>query len=82
MEQPNQDKIRTLGEKEINKYLGILEAYCIKQVQMKEIFFKKGISGERESFSKPNNIAEALSKYLDCSRKIFRTILEVDQRRT
>ena len=30
-EQPNQEKIRTLGEKEIYKYLGILEAGTIKQ---------------------------------------------------
>ena len=31
MEQPNEDKIRTLGEKETYKYLGILEADTIKQ---------------------------------------------------
>ena len=36
MELPNQDKIRTLGEKETYKYLGILEAHTIKQVEMKE----------------------------------------------
>ena len=36
MEQPNQDKIRTLGEKETYKYLGILETDKIKQVEMKE----------------------------------------------
>ena len=33
MELPNQDKIRTLGEKETYKYLGILEANTIKQVE-------------------------------------------------
>ena len=32
MEWPNQDKIRTLGEKETYKYLGTLEADTIKQV--------------------------------------------------
>ena len=31
MELPNQDKIRTLGEKETYKYLGILEADTIKR---------------------------------------------------
>ena len=31
MELPKKDKIRTLGEKETYKYLGILEAYTIKQ---------------------------------------------------
>ena len=35
MELPNHDKIRTLGEKETHKYLGILEADTIKQVEMK-----------------------------------------------
>ena len=36
MELRNRDKIRTLGEKETYKYLGILEAETIKQVEMKE----------------------------------------------
>ena len=36
MELLNQDKIRTFGEKETYKYLGILEADTIKQVEMKE----------------------------------------------
>ena len=36
MEQPNQDKIRTLRENRTCKYLGILEADTIKQVGMKD----------------------------------------------
>ena len=36
MELPNQDKLRTLGEKETYKYLGILETDTIKQVEIKE----------------------------------------------
>ena len=36
MEQPNQDKIRTIAENETYKYLGILEADTIKQVEMDE----------------------------------------------
>ena len=36
MELPNQDKIRTLAENETYKYLGILEAETINQVEMKE----------------------------------------------
>ena len=36
MELPNHDKIRTLGENETYKYLGILEADTIKQVEMKD----------------------------------------------
>ena len=36
MELPNQDKIRTLAENETYKYLGILEADTIKQLEMKD----------------------------------------------
>ena len=36
MELPNQDKIKTLAENETYKYLVILEADTIKQVEMKE----------------------------------------------
>ena len=35
MELPNQDKIRMFGEKETYKYLGILEADTIRQVERK-----------------------------------------------
>ena len=36
MELPNQDKIRTLGENEAYKFLGILGADNIKQVEIKD----------------------------------------------
>ena len=36
IELPKQEKIRMLGEKEIYKYLGILKADTINQVEMKE----------------------------------------------
>ena len=36
IELTNQEKIRTLGEKETCKYLGILEANTVKQVEMEE----------------------------------------------
>ena len=36
MELPNQDKIKTLAENKTCKYLGILEANIIKQVEIKE----------------------------------------------
>ena len=36
MELPNQDKIWTFEENETYKYLGILEADTIKQVEMKD----------------------------------------------
>ena len=41
MELPNQDKIRTLAENEIYKYLGILKADTIKQAEMKNKIKKK-----------------------------------------
>ena len=41
VELPNQKAIRTIGEKETYKYLGILEADTIKQQEMKEKKFKK-----------------------------------------
>ena len=59
-EQPNQDKIRTLGENVTNKYLGILEADTIKQVGTKKI--RENISGEQDSYSRQNYLAETLSK--------------------
>ena len=40
IELPNQDRIRTLEEKETYKYLGILEGDAIKQVQMKDTIRK------------------------------------------
>ena len=40
MELPNHDRIRTLEGKETYKYLGILEADTIKEVQMKDIIRK------------------------------------------
>ena len=57
MELPNQEKIKAFREKETYKYLGILEADTIKQVDMKEKIY-----GEPESYSIQNYIAETLSK--------------------
>ena len=45
---PNQDKIRTLGEKETYKYLGILEADTIKQVEMKDKIKKEYLRRTRK----------------------------------
>ena len=41
MELPNHDRIRTLEENETEKYLGILEADTIKQVQIKDMIRKE-----------------------------------------
>ena len=44
---PNQEKIITIAEKEMYKYLWILEADTIKQVEIKEEI-KKRVSQENE----------------------------------
>ena len=48
MELPNHDKIRTLEENETYKYLGILEADTIKQVQMKDKIQKQYLRRTRK----------------------------------
>ena len=48
MELPNQDKIRTLVENETYKYLGILEADTIKQVEMKDKIQKEYLRRTRK----------------------------------
>ena len=48
VELPNQVVIRTLREKEIYKYLGILEAETIKQAEMKEIIKKEYLRRTRK----------------------------------
>ena len=60
-ELPNMKRIRTHGEKENYKYLGILEADTIKQAEMKEKF-KNSTSDERGNFWKPGSVAEISSK--------------------
>ena len=48
IELPNQDRIRTLEEKETYKYSGILEADTIKQVQMKDTIQKEYVRRTRK----------------------------------
>ena len=48
MELPNQEQIRTLEENENYKYLGILEADTIKQVQMKDTIRKEYLRRTRK----------------------------------
>ena len=48
MELPNQDKIKTLGEKETHKYLGILEADTVKQVEIKDKIWKEYLRRTRK----------------------------------
>ena len=55
MELPNQEKIRTLGEKEIYKYLGILEATTIKQAEIKEKNWER-VSQENQKATRSKTI--------------------------
>ena len=48
IELPNQDTIRTLGENDAYKYLGILEADTIKQVKMKDKIQKEYLRRPRK----------------------------------
>ena len=48
MKLPNEDKIRTLGEDETNKYLGILEADITKQMEMKNKIQKEYLRRTRK----------------------------------
>ena len=48
IEIPNHDKIRNLEENETYKYLGILEADTIKQVQMKDTIRKEYLRRTRK----------------------------------
>ena len=53
--------IRTLGEKEIHKYFGILEVDTIKQVKIREKV-KKEYLMRTKSYSRQNYKAETISK--------------------
>ena len=60
-ELPNQVKIRTLEEKETFKYLDILEADTIKQVEMKEKIKKEYLRRTRKLYE-TKLLAETLLK--------------------
>ena len=62
MELTNQERIRTLKEKENNNYLGVLEADIIKQAEMKEKKKETSTLNEQENISKPSSATEISSK--------------------
>ena len=82
IELPNQEKIRMLREKETYKYLGILEADTIKQVEMKEKNYKR-VSQESEKTTRNQTTwqkSHQRDKYLGCPpRKILGMILKEDE---
>ena len=54
-------QIRTLGAKETYKYLALLKADTIKQVDMREKMFKR-VSQENQNATRDKTIAGTLSK--------------------
>ena len=91
MELPIQDKIRTLGEKETYKYVSVLEADTIKQVEMKEKIKKEYLKRNRKVLETKlcsrnlikgiNTWAVALVRYSGSFVKLTREELEqMDQR--
>ena len=83
IELPNQNKIRTLGVKETYKYLGILEANTVKQVEMREKIQKEYLRGTRkllETKLSIRNLSKGINIWAVSSLDI-RDPFEVDQRR-
>ena len=81
MELPNQERIRTIEDKENYKYLEMLGADSIKQVEMKEKY-QKSVSDEQENNSNLVLLQESQQRdqHQDCSpNKIPGTILEMDK---
>ena len=84
IELPKQDKIRTLGEKETYKYLRILEADTIKQVEMEEKIKKEYLRRNKKLLETKlygRNLIKGINTWAVSLCKIIGTILEVDQRR-
>ena len=87
----SQDKIRTLGEKETCKYLGILEADTIKQVEMKDKILKEYLRRTwkpvetkvscRNLIKGINTWAVSLVRYSRPFVKWTRELKQMDQRR-
>ena len=62
MELLSQDKIKTLGKKETYKYLDILEADTIKQVEMKGKIKKKYLRRTRKLLETKQSIRNLIKK--------------------
>ena len=62
VELPNQESLKTLGEKENCKYLGILEADTIKKTDIKKKKKKSISEGQKKPYSKSKTAVEISSK--------------------
>ena len=85
IELPNQNRMRTLGEKETYKYLGILEVDTIKQVKMKRKFLKEYLRRTRKLLETKfcrRNLIKGINTGVVSPCKILWTILKMDKGRT
>ena len=69
MELPNQDKIKTLAEHETYKYLGILEADTIKQVEMIDEIQNEYLRRTRKLLETKLSCRNQRNKYLGCTTR-------------
>ena len=72
MELRNQDKIKTLAENEIYRYLGILEADTIKQVEMKEKIQKEYVRSNRKLLETKLNSRNLIKGINTCAVPLVR----------
>ena len=71
MELPNQDKIKTLAENKTYKFLGILEADTIKQVEMKEKKSERISQENKKTIRDKTQLQKSYqrNKYLGCTTR-------------
>ena len=72
IELPNQDKIRTLAENETYKYLGILVADTIKQVEMKNKIQKEYLRRTRKLLETKLSSRNLIKGINTCAVPLFR----------
>ena len=83
LELPNQDKIRTLEENETYKYLGILEADTIKQVEMKDKIRKEYLRRTRkliETKLSSRNLIKGINNWVVLRVRYKDKLKQMDQR--
>ena len=83
MEPPNQDKIRTLEEKETYKYLGILEDDTVKKVEMKEKIKKECLrrtTKQLETKLSSRNLIKGINTWAVLLVRTSEELKQMDQR--
>ena len=85
MELPNQDKIRTLGEKETYKCLGVSETDTIKKVEMKDKIQKEYLRLTRKLLViklSSRNLIKGINTWAVLLDRYSGNLFEMDQRWT